>query len=266
MVSGRVPERLTWSWLVDLLPPDKRRPMLDEGQGYQHEVDLGFLLNPANGCTEQGHLVTCEPSTWAVYLAARDLYEVAYLDGAQRAKALQGPALAVLRAAGALLGDPWAQGGVVEATGPSLAGQQGPEGSTLGQLADDVEKLARQLEAGAKALRAYGRLTEAQRDRLRQVLPSLAAEGVAAAARAHQPLPLTDVCICRTCKRVLLPDEPWGSPWYHCCGRRWTVDPRAGYGPLPNDFWSRFKPGDRCTLELAPNLDARGNPIVAPNC
>lgn len=258
------PQRLTWSWLVGQLPksldPEK------QPTGYQHEADMGFLLNPVNGVAPAGGEVNTKPNAWSLYLAARDLFELAYHRDTEDplGPALHGPALAVLKAAGARLGDPWASQAEPSPEAGRVGALQGPAGGTLQQLGGDVERLASLLEAGAQALRTWSTLTAAQREHLRVALPSMASEAVDAAERTATPLPLTDVCVCRTCRRVLLPDSPWGVTRYTCCSLRWFVDPRAGYGALPNDFWSRFKPGQRCTLELAPDLDARGNPVVAP--
>lgn len=261
-----IPERLTWSWIVGQLPKSSDRP-----EGYLHDNDWGYLLNPANGVCSNGVEVRTKPNVWALYLAARDLYDLAFArdsnDGAQAfAKALQQPAWAVLRAVGAHLGDPWAQPPQQAPSSPSLAALQGPSGDGLQAIADDAERLAQALEDSAKALRNWGALDQAARDRIRAMLPSLATEAVEAAQRQVQPLPLTDVCICRTCGKILLPQSCWGTPSYLCCSRFWWPDPRAGYGALRSDFWSHHKPGDRYDVaKLAPELDAKGRPTLIPN-
>lgn len=225
------------------------------------EVFLGRFLNVENGAILPG-CVPAPATVKALYLLARDLLNLVQEPDEVLARTLSPLAVEVLGQVGRALGDPCAQPAEVAAF--PLPGLVGHHGGTVPQLAERAAKLAELLQAEAEGLHGWGALPAGQRPQRAARLVALAREATEAAERCVTPLPSTDVCVCRTCKRVLLPTRAFGTALYRCCGRSWMPDPRAGYGPLRADFWQRYAPGDRCGIELAPDLDALGRPTAVP--
>lgn len=117
------------------------------------------------------------------------------------------------------------------------------------KLKADAASYRERLEKGA-AYVARTDLNAAERHRAFRLLRELVdALEDAQAAIAH--LPASTVCVCRSCKTILLPK---GGALFACCGAVWGWDNRAAYAPLPADFWAKHMPGDTYKKRLEDNF------------
>jgi hypothetical protein len=127
------------------------------------------------------------------------------------------------------------------------------------QIAIDRDALGGRLLAGVTALSALHAVDEEARIKKTKAFTAIATQFTLLAYQAAQPLPGTDACICRACRRIVLPDIGGG---YTHCQRIWHPHRANNFHALPDGFWLKYRPGDRYTKRLEDPLDGQGRPEI----